>query len=294
VSQDILSPMLSGSRIEEGFSYLETSPSEVDTEVIWDIITGGDHRGAVVYVIRDAFGPESAARVVKNFDRLTHETDGGNRHDDGYVKTNQIGATQFSRSGGEYVREVIKNSPESLDLFDDVSHGEIEQLFYTELLEKMFAEKGVVFRGSRFKNIPGGFSTFRRWLDNGEMALLPHEDTAQLLAARRDGYEIAAARHVVSYNAAVQVADRGGELVVWNLRPDDQCRENLGLVGTGYPYPLGALQGVESTTIQLRERDVYFLNASFVHGVASVQEGQRLTAGRFIGQLSDNLVVYWT
>ncbi|MDT7802841.1 MAG: L-isoleucine 31-dioxygenase [Actinomycetota bacterium] len=289
-----LSPALSGARIEENFSYRETSASEIDTEIIHDIITRGDHNGAIVYVLRNAFRPEAAVRLAENFDRLLYETNGGNRHDDGYVKTNQIGATQFSRSGEEYVRDVIGTAQMSLDLLDELSSDEIEQMFNTELLEKIFAKKGVVFRSSRFKSVPGGFCAFRRWLDNGEMALMPHEDTAQLITARTDDYEIAGARHVVSYNAAVETTDKGGELVVWNLNPDDRCRENLSLVGTGYPYPIRELEGVELFTVQLRQGDAYFLNSSFIHGVSSVQAGRRLTGGRFIGKITDDLVVYWT
>jgi hypothetical protein len=289
-----LSPLLSGSRIEENFSYVETSASEIDTDIIYDIVTRGHHNGAIVYVLRNAFSPESAASIVENFDRLLYETDGGNRHDDGYVKINQIGATQFSRSGEEYVREVMGTAQMSLDLLEELSGDEIEQMFNTGLLEKIFARRGVVFRSSRFKSIPGGFCTFRRWLDNGEMALMPHEDSAQLITARTDDYEIAGARHVVSYNAAVETTDIGGELVVWNLNPDDRCRENLGLVGTGYPYPIRELEGVESFTVQLHEGDAYFLNSSFIHGVSSLQEGRRLSAGRFIGKITDDLVVYWT
>jgi L-isoleucine 31-dioxygenase len=294
MTSSTLSTLLSGARIENNFSCLETSAAEADTEIIHDIITSGHHNGAVVYVIRGAFRPESAARVVENFDRLLAETSGGNRHDDGFVRTNQIGATQFSRTGEEYVREVIQTSSTSLDLLDGVSHDEVERMFNTELLEKVFAKKGIVFRSSRFKNMPGGFCTLRRWLDNGEMALMPHEDTAQLLAARADGYEIAGARHVVSYNAAVEATDEGGSLVVWNLNPDDRCRENLGVVGTGYPYPPGELAGLESFIVQLHQGDAYFLNSSFIHGVSSLREGRRLSAGRFIGQVADDLVVYWT
>jgi L-isoleucine 31-dioxygenase len=294
VSNAALSPTLSGMRVRKNFSYLETTAPEVNTEAIFDLITKGEHNGAVVYVIRGAFEPETGARVVENFDRILAETNGGNRHGDGYVKTHQIGATQFSRSGDEYVREVMKTAPATLQLFDGVSHHEIEQMFNTRLLEKLFAAKGAVFRTSRFKNIPGGFIAFRRWLDNGEMALMPHEDTAQLLSARADDYEIARASHVVSYNAAVEATQSGGQLVVWNLNPDDRCRENLGLVGTGYPYPPSALEGLESITLKMHLGDVYFINASFLHGVASLKEGRRLSAGRFIGQVADDLAVYWT
>lgn len=284
---------MTGIRVKN-FSHMETSAADIDPDIIHDIITHGDHDGVIVYVIRDAFSTSAAARIVQNFDRLLSETAGGNRSDDGYVKTNQIGATQFSRSGEEYVREVIQTSPLSLDLLEDVTHDEIEQIFNTELLERTFAKKGVVFRSSRYKNIPGGFATLRRWLDNGQMSLLPHDDTAQLGCAEKDGYEVARAGHVVSYNAALEATEKGGALKVWNLNPDEDCRVRLGLSNTGYPYPIAELSDLESMTVQLRQGDAYFLNSSFIHGVSSLVEGRRLSAGRFIGQISSDVVVYWT
>lgn len=285
---------LTGARVDGNFSYVETKMGEADPAIMHDIILQGHHKGAIVYVIRDAFSGTAAAKVVENFDRLLASTGGGNRSGDGYVNTNQIGATQFSRSGEEYVREVIKTSPMSLDLFEDVAQSDMEDMFSTVLLEKTFAKKGIVFRGSRFKNMPAGFITLRRWLDNGQMSLLPHDDTAQLDAARKDDYEIADVRHVVSYNAVLESSDAGGSLKVWNLNPDDACRARLGLVGTGYPYPLQELEGVETLTVQLNQGDAYFLNSSFIHGVSSVQAGRRLSAGRFIGKIADDVVAYWT
>lgn len=290
----VLSGPLSGSRIAANFSYIETLAADVDPNIIYDIIIRGDHNGAIVYIMRDAFSSAAAERVVGNFDQLLSQTNGGNRADDGFVKTNQIGATQFARSGEEYVREVIRTSSLSLSLLEGVTHDEIEQIFNTGLLEKTFAKKGLAFRSSRFKNISAGFSTLRRWLDNGQMSLMPHDDTAQLKCAEKDGYEIAKASHVVSYNAIVEASSKGGMLKVWNLNPDDECRERLGLVGTGYPYPVEELSGVETITVQLRQGDVYFLNSSFIHGVSSLPEGRRLSAGRFIAKISNDAVVYWT
>lgn len=36
------------------------------------------------------------------------------------------------------------------------------------------------------------------------------------------------------------------------------------------------------------------MNACHLHGVSSVSQGSRLTAGRFIGRLNNSKVVYWT
>jgi hypothetical protein len=126
------------------------------------------------------------------------------------------------------------------------------------------------------------------------MALMPHEDYAQLHYAKEDGFEISVAQTVTSFNVCLEGGLEGGELVVWNFKPDDECREKLGVCRTGYPYPLEGLQGIEHLTLRLNQGDLYFINACHLHGVQTVSRGQRLTAGRFIGKLSDRKVVFWT
>lgn len=65
-------------------------------------------------------------------------------------------------------------------------------------------------------------------------------------------------------------------------------------MGTGYPYDLDDLSKVAKIEIKLNSGDVYFMNASHIHGVSSLIEGRRLTAGRFIGRTRKDKVVFWT
>lgn len=290
----IRSEQLSGHKISHGFDYLETTPENINFEIVHNIITDGHHKGSIVYVIRNAFSSLLAEKLTHNFDRVLEETHGGNREYDGFVLTHQIGATQFTKTTPEYIEEVIHHSNNNWQLFKGISHEDVEQVFLTDYLEREFARKGIHFGFARYKNMPASFATFRRWLNNGKMSLMPHDDVAQLKPAARDKFEIGLAERVIAFNACLEGPEQGGKLTVWNIHPDEECRMRCGVMETGYPYDITALSEVEKLELQLNSGDAYFMNASHIHGVSSLNQGRRLTAGRFIGTVREDKVVFWT
>ncbi|MBD2786222.1 hypothetical protein ID858_15400 [Xenorhabdus sp. DI] len=283
---------LSGSYVDN-FGYLECTDKKFDINIVKDIILNGNHKGKISYIIRNYVDNDICSRVANYFNREVNK-DGGNRPDDGFVLTNQIGATQFSRNGEQYTKEVNSLNHKVADLLESVNHSELENLFSNKILEKMFLQDGIHFGPARFKSSYSCFATFRRWLDNGVMSLMPHEDKAQLKFADMDNFEIGSAKTVTAYNVCLETAKDGGELKIWNLSPDDNCRNILGVTNTGYPYPPETLTNIEHLSIKLNVGDIYFMNACHLHGVSSVSQGHRLTAGRFIGKLSNQKVIYWT
>jgi len=285
-------PALTGES-KSGFGYIESVNQEIDFEIVQNIILQGHHNGKVLYIARNYASEKVCQRVAENFN-IEVSKGGGNRADDGFVLTNQVGATQFSRNGEQYIREVNRVNQSVADLMAVADIRETEELFLNHVLETQFLAQGMHFGPARFKNAYACFATFRRWLDNGVMSLMPHEDMAQIALAQADDFEIAGVQTVTAYNICLEAAQGGGMLKMWNLMPDDDCREALGVVNTGYPYPPHLLSGIESLSVQLNAGDVYFMNACHLHGVSSVSQGSRLTAGRFIGKLNDRKVVYWT
>ncbi|KTR47628.1 hypothetical protein NS303_15180 [Pantoea ananatis] len=284
--------ILTGSK-KTNFGYLESTDGVINFSIVKNIILNGHHHGNVLYVIRNYASKSVCEKLAKNFDYRVNQS-GGNRADDGFVLTNQIGATQFSRNGEQYIHEVNRVNQSVADLMKATSAEDSESLFLNLTLEKEFLERGIHFGPARFKNGYACFATFRRWLDNGVMSLMPHEDMAQVDFAKEDGFEIANTQTVTAYNVCLEAAQGGGQLKIWNLIPDQVCRETLGVTRTGYPYPPHLLNETESLSVQLNAGDLYFMNACHLHGVSSVSEGSRLTAGRFIGKLNDRKVVYWT
>jgi hypothetical protein len=290
---NINSDILTGSSIEENFGCLECTNDKPDFTIIKNIIMNGHHEGSAVYVVRNFVNSDWCKTVSESFNKEIKKN-GSNREMDGFVLTNQIGATQFSRNGQQYMEEISKVGKPLLGLLNEVSHEAVEAMFLNQFLEENFMDYKVHFGPARFKNSYSSFATFRRWLDNGLMSLMPHEDLAQLEFAKEDGFEIKAAKSVTSFNVCLEASAAGGELMIWNFIPDDECREKLGVTKTGYPYQPDKLDGIESVAVRLNQGDVYFMNASHLHGVKSTLAGSRLTAGRFIGKISDTKVVFWT
>jgi hypothetical protein len=129
---------------------------------------------------------------------------------------------------------------------------------------------------------------------DGEVAALHMNDcSAQLAFAALDDFEVAGAQDVISSNICISDASQGGELMVWNLKPDAALRESFGVQDTGYPYPLDFVSRYESFSVRLAPGDLYFLNASYLHGVRSSLRNERITAGRFLASLGEK-VVYWS
>ncbi|WP_147194067.1 L-isoleucine 3(1)-dioxygenase [Pantoea sp. CCBC3-3-1] len=278
---------------KNNFGYIESTDGNINFSIVKNIILNGHHHGNVLYVIRNYAQSHVCKAVADNFNHVVTQ-DGGNRPDDGFVLTNQVGATQFSRNGEQYIREVNRVNQSVADLMAVADSDSTESLFLNSTLEAGFLERGIHFGPARFKNGYACFATFRRWLDNGVMSLMPHEDMAQVDFAREDDFEIAHTQTVTAYNICLEAAKGGGQLKIWNLIPDNECRARLGVTRTGYPYPPHLLENTESLAVQLNVGDLYFMNACHLHGVSSVSEGSRLTAGRFIGKLNDKKVVYWT
>ncbi|MFP1816176.1 hypothetical protein ACLEC2_10280 [Lonsdalea quercina] len=284
---------VSGNIISSNFGYLETTGENLDFEIIRSLILEGNYHGKILYVILNKVEKKWCELITTEFERYITEM-GGNREGDTYVSTKQIGASQFSKNGATYTEEARKLAGGVSELLKDIPHHVVEDIFLNYFQENNFLDCGIHFGPARYKNGYSNFSTFRRWLDNGAMSLMPHEDKAQTAFAQEDSFEIENAKHVIAFNACVQAIGEGGELTVWNLEPDEACRYSFGVEKTGYPYPPQYLGNIETLSVRLNPGDIYFLNAGFLHGVQTVKNGQRLTAGRFISSISSRKVIYWT
>lgn len=201
---------LSGAHIANGFGYIDVVAESLDFNVIRNIICQGHHQGNVVYVVRNVFTSEVSKKLIRNFDSILEETSGGSRGYDSFVLTSQVGATQFEKNTPDYIKEVIRQGENSLKLFDGVSAQEVETVFINDYLEREFAAEGINFGFSKYKCSPASYATFRRWLDNGKMSLMPHEDVAQLKRAATDQFEINSVLRVISFNACIEAPASGG------------------------------------------------------------------------------------
>lgn len=281
-----------GIQLGDRFGFIESSVDSFDIQVVMDMLVHGHSDGAVAYVLRGAVPTNLCERVGRRFRTLIDQR-GSHREYDGYVKTNQIGSTQFDKGGHGYAEQTIAVQADMLQLFMDLSADEVTTFLLDGYLQHGFLASGVHFGPARFKSAYANHCTVRAWLDNGAMSLHPHEDISQIESAKLDGFEIESVRHTISFNMCVAKEGSGGEAVVWDLLPSPEYRTATGVYETGYPYPLEDIQEVRSFSLDLQQGDCYFLNASFLHGVRPSQ-GERVTAGRFIGAIADDRVVFWT
>ena len=288
-----LRKQISGKQIDHGFGLIESLDGALDFSIIQDLISKGEHKGKVLYVIRNFIDKKIVEQLANNFYSLIEEN-GSHRNKDGFVAVQQIGSSQFAKNGREYIQETHKTFNDIDRLLENISTGAFERMFLEKFLEEQFLKQGIHFGPSRYKNGFSCFATFRRWMDNGSMSLMLHEDMAQLAFAAKDNFEINKAKHVIAYNLCVEAIGSGGELTVWNLQPDNKFRMSLDIIDTGYPYPLEYTQGIEKIQIKLNAGDIYFMNGCCIHGVQNVIDGSRITAGRFMANVSNNKVVYWT
>ncbi|MCF3594234.1 hypothetical protein LZG00_09505 [Rhodobacteraceae bacterium LMO-12] len=243
-------------------------------------------------VLRDVVKADICDRLATQFDALI-AAHGSKRGEDGFVRTQQIGATQFSHGGASYMRAVAEQMVQVLDLFSVLEPGQVNRLFLDDMLEREFARRGKIYRRAQHQGGMANFATTRKWLNNGEMALHPHEDSAQLTSAKRDGFEIATGSHTIAANICIADDVEGSETVLWNHRPSGAERRALGLEESGYPYPRDYADGFDSIRVKIRRGDLYFMNASYLHGVENAPTNNRITAGRFLTCVDDK-VLSWT
>ncbi|MFI9172419.1 2OG-Fe(II)-dependent halogenase WelO5 family protein [Streptomyces lincolnensis] len=265
---------------------------DFDINIVISMLRDGHCDGSVAYVIRNAVPAGDCRTVYTNFKRIISEH-GSQRAFDDIIKANQIGSTQFQKSGQAYAMSTARAQPLMLALFDNLSPDQASQFMLDNQLQASFLKHGLHFGPARFKSTYANYCTIRAWLDNGEMALHPHEDISQVQAARTDDFEIQAVETAMSFNVCIARSGSGGGTTVWDLQPSPEARRSLGLYDTGYPYPVDFVGGLPSFTLTLNPGDCYFLGASFLHGVQPTF-GERVTAGRFMGLTKDNRVLFWT
>jgi len=243
-------------------------------------------------VLRAMLDEESCVRLEARFDALI-KAHGSKRGEDGFVRTQQIGATQFSHDGASYMREVAAQIDQVMDLFSVLDPEQVNGLFLDDMLEREFARRGKIYRRAQHLSGVANFATTRKWLNNGTMALHPHEDSAQLSSAARDGFEIATGAHTIAVNLCIADDVEGSETVLWNHCPNLDERRAMGLEESGYPYPRDYADQYDSVRVKIRRGDLYFMNASCLHGVENGTTNNRITAGRFLTCVDDK-VLSWT
>lgn len=161
------------------------------------------------------------------------------------------------------------------------------------------AEHGLVVRAARWQPESGEevvavAPVGRSWDGSGEYALGLHEDHSQCTDPRQSGFEVQFARPELM--AAVNIClenDGGGDLILWDHRPDRAERDRYGTTVTGGPYPEAAVAHCRRIDLPVRAGDLYFFGGGLVHAVGPMT-GRRTTISALHAQIADSTVLRWT
>ncbi|NNJ05651.1 hypothetical protein HHX38_16115 [Streptomyces sp. PKU-MA01144] len=166
--------------------------------------------------------------------------------------------------------------------------------WFRDHLAKELADNGASLRVARSGDREACAALMRAWDAEGEFSLAPHEDTSQCADPRQAGFEVQDVldHEVCAVNMCLENGN-GGRLVMWNVRPDLETRQRLGIVHTGSPYPAAALQEHEEIRVDIQAGDVYVFNGGYVHAV-DANHGRRTTLSFLAGFKDDQTVVTWT
>jgi hypothetical protein len=241
-------------------------------------------------IFRSVIDPEASRQLVERFwASPARKLRGGEVcESQGYY----VGAYHYHKPTEQYLRE----SAEVADYVDTLLDVPNEpSKMFRDVLREHLARDGVEFRPSAKDGRPSCPLLMRHWNYGGEFALQPHEDASQCREPKQADFEIQRALDytVCAVNMCLENGD-GGRLVMWNVVPDDESKTKLGLYYAGSPYPVEALDGIESVWLDVRPGDIYVFNGEHVHGVeASVDGAKRTTLAWNMGFCDDHTVVMW-
>lgn len=223
-------------------------------------------------MVRNYVSPSDCARICANFEDYEGRYARGADAPAIYA-----GTYHYHKPLPQYFEEAAAANQTLPQLFagavDPVSR-------FRDGMTKTLGDRGRAFRSARWENRDACQFVMRKWTDTGSFSLKPHDDEAQCKDPRQKGFEIQEALTTGAL-CAINIClrnDVGGQLRLWNMRPDDASRARLGLDTTGSPYPIRLLEDILKIDIDIRPGDLYAFDGRYVHAVA--QLGSSGTATR--------------
>lgn len=251
--------------------------------------------------VLDAFDGRCVGAVVKGFlsrDRCAEVASrfwGGPRATRGVeAPGSYVGAYHYHKTTEAYVSEAREAAPE-VDRVLGSARDEIDG-FWSDL-NGLLGRRGMTIRAARSPFGDAASWLVRSWHGDTRFALLPHDDRGQVGEPRQAGFEIQRTLEydVFAFNLCIENG-AGGNLTIWNTRPDDDYKKSIGVHFTGAPYSDEYLSRFETLTFRPEVGDAYIVRGSHVHAVGNVVSngGRRLTVACLFGQIDGKTMVWWT
>lgn len=209
-----------------------------------------------------------------------------------------VGGYHFEKSTDEYIELCAQQRSAIEDLFRSTSNPLRD---FEASLARPLQRAGATLRRAEHRGRPAGECRAIAWAAPGPYMLEPHDDLAPLAIDKQRGFEVQdVLRHVaMAVNMYISTPRTGGELRLWNLRPDREFRRRYGVEDRGHPYPPSAVEGYPSIVVRVKPGDCLVFNGAFVHAVNSAPApsgpgDSRLSLTFFVGFKDDRTVLWWT
>ncbi len=244
----------------------------------------------VAIIVRDYITESDCERIQENF--INHP--GIQQRKD--IPAVEIGANSYGVTTQDYFLGSCQVMGDLWDLMTETSNPVIRALTdFQRGLDEGVALRPAIHKGflaSPFRAVSwtGGNES-----DENELALGLHEDVSQLSAPGLEDSEIAKIIEPIAINLYPSAAERGGELVIYDMKPNVSLRTELGLETTGYPYPKNILNDIGCQSISLDDGCLVLLRGCYIHGVRpSLGIKPRILLNSFVGAINADTYVYYT
>lgn len=260
----------------------------VDTDAVYDVL----HGKLAAYRIRGFVPLDVCDRIVQNFQASNHRVPRYGEGQDG-VEAYLIGASHYGKPTLQYLEEVRECREAVASLYE----GTINPVsaFRGEIAADCRDLRGL--RPAALDGLDAGDSKAVYWNDVGNFLLKPHDDLAQVKDPIQWDFEIQEAVRVMALNVYAQVPSNAGQVKIWNIEPDNETREELGLTNVGFPYPAEPLDEYQALIIPVETGDLCVVNGNLVHAVLRGDPGSsrnRLLLTCFMTVNLANELIWWT
>lgn len=269
----------------EAFRVHETV-GPIDMSCVMDVLAGK----LAAYQVHEFVPLEACEQIARNFWASSGRVPRFGEGEDG-VEAYLIGASHYGKPTTTYLEQAQACKDHVADLYAGVVSP--VAAFRTLVAD----EAGITVRAASLNGMPAGDSKAVYWNNVGTFLLEPHDDLAQVKDPIQADFEIQQVNRVMALNIYPAVPEGSGQLRVWNIEPDSETLEDLGLSGVGFPYPADLLEEFPSTTIAVETGDLCVINGNLVHAVVrgnTSSPKSRLLLTCFMGLNFRNELIWWT
>jgi hypothetical protein len=269
---------------QEAFRVHETD-GPVDVSLVLDVLRGN----LAAYHVRGFVPLDTCQRIVANFWASSGRAPRFGEGEDG-VEAYLIGASHYGKPTMTYLEQALACK----DHVDGLYSGVVNPV--AAFREAVAVGGRMTVRAATLEGLPAGDSKAVLWNNIGTFLLEPHDDLAQVKDPIQADFEIQQVNRVMAVNVYAAVPQDSGQLRVWNVEPDTQTLDDLGLSGVGFPYPPDLLGEFPSTTIAVETGDLCIINGNLVHAVVrgTSSPKNRLLLTCFMGLNFRNELIWWT